>query len=128
MIKRFEVHAHSQVSKLPTMRCTDNPQSRRSRFFSLRPATEIELALPLAAFHLRLSWVRSSGQFPSAQLMQDADNKSAQGDFERAMNLYEAALDDSPRDAEVHYKLALLYDDNSTIPSAHCTISNAISP
>jgi tetratricopeptide (TPR) repeat protein len=43
--------------------------------------------------------------------MQDADNKSAQGDFERAVNLYEAALDDSPRGAEVHYKLALLYDD-----------------
>ena len=46
-----------------------------------------------------------------AQLMQDADNKSAEGDFERAVNLYEAALDDSPRGAEVHYKLALLYDD-----------------
>jgi LysM repeat protein len=43
--------------------------------------------------------------------MLDAENKSAQGDFERAVRLYEAAFDDSPRDAEVHYKLALLYDD-----------------
>ena len=51
-----------------------------------------------------------------AQLMQDADNKSAQGDFERAVNLYEAALDDSPRGAEVHYKLALLYDDKLNDP------------
>jgi LysM repeat protein len=51
-----------------------------------------------------------------AQLMQDADNKSAQGDFERAVNLYEAALDDSPRGAEVHYKLALLYDDKLNEP------------
>jgi len=50
------------------------------------------------------------------QLMQDADNKSAQGDFERAVNLYEAALDDSPRGAEVHYKLALLYDDKLNDP------------
>lgn len=48
--------------------------------------------------------------------MQDADNKSAQGDFERAVNLYEAALDDSPRDAEVHYRLALLYDDKLNDP------------
>jgi LysM repeat protein len=51
-----------------------------------------------------------------AQLVQDADAKSAQGDFERAVNLYEAALDDSPRGAEVHYKLALLYDDKLNDP------------
>jgi len=42
------------------------------------------------------------------QLMQDADSKSEQGDFERAINLYEAALDDSPRCVEIHCKLALL--------------------
>jgi tetratricopeptide (TPR) repeat protein len=50
------------------------------------------------------------------QLVQDADTKSTQGDFERAINLYEAALDDSPRSAEVHYKLALLYDDKLNDP------------
>src|SRR5438309_10819604 len=50
------------------------------------------------------------------QLMQDADSKSEQGDFERAINLYEAALDDSPRCAEIHYKLALLYDDKMNDP------------
>src|SRR5438445_3047975 len=51
-----------------------------------------------------------------AQLMQDADSKSANGDFLRAINLYEAALDDSPRCAEIHYKLALLYDDKMNDP------------
>ena len=51
-----------------------------------------------------------------AQLVQDADGKSAQGDFERAINLYEAALDDSPRCAEIHYKLAVLYDDKMNDP------------
>ncbi len=51
-----------------------------------------------------------------AQLVQDADGKSARGDFERAINLYEAALDDSPRCAEIHYKLALLYDDKLNDP------------
>ena len=49
--------------------------------------------------------------------MQDADTKSAQGDFARAINLYEAALDDSTAlNAEVHYKLALLYDDKLNDP------------
>ena len=50
--------------------------------------------------------------------MQDADGKSAQGDFARAVDLYEAALDDSEssRNAEVHYKLALLYDDKLNDP------------
>src|SRR5882724_6790188 len=52
----------------------------------------------------------------SSQLTQDADSKSAQGDFARAIDLYEAALDDSPRSAEVHYKLALLYDDKLNDP------------
>jgi LysM repeat protein len=51
-----------------------------------------------------------------AQIVQDADGKSAQGDFERAINLYEAVLDDSPRCAEIHYKLALLYDDKINDP------------
>ncbi len=52
------------------------------------------------------------------QLMQDADGKAAQGDFSRAINLYEAALDDSQnaRNAEVHYKLALVYDDKLNDP------------
>jgi len=58
------------------------------------------------------------GRSRSSQLMEDADNKSAQGDFARAINLYEAALDDSEntRTAEVHYKLALLYDDKLNDP------------
>src|SRR5947208_9551343 len=58
------------------------------------------------------------GSSRSAQLMQDAENKAANGDFARAINLYEAALDDSEsvRSAEIHYKLALLYDDKLNDP------------
>ncbi len=33
-----------------------------------------------------------------------------------AINLYEAALDGSPSSAEVHYKLALIYDDKMNDP------------
>src|SRR5437764_14596735 len=51
-----------------------------------------------------------------AQLMNDAEAKTLQGDFLRAIDLYEAALDDSPRCAEIHYKLALLYDDKMNDP------------
>src|SRR6059036_1457591 len=67
-------------------------------------------------FVLGLTGCDRMGASRHAQLMQDADTKSAQGDFARAINLYEAALDDSPRCAEVHYKLALIYDDKLNDP------------
>jgi LysM repeat protein len=50
------------------------------------------------------------------QLVKDAEAKAAQGDFGRAINLYEAALDDSPRCADIHYRLALVYDDKMDDP------------
>jgi LysM repeat protein len=52
----------------------------------------------------------------NAQILKDADAKAAQGDYLRAINLYEAALDDSPKCADIHYKLALLYDDKMNDP------------
>jgi hypothetical protein len=51
-----------------------------------------------------------------AQLVKEADAKAAQGDFLWAINLYEAALDGTPQSAEVHYKLAVLYDDKMNDP------------
>ena len=52
------------------------------------------------------------------QLAKDAEAKAGQGDFARAINLYEAALDDSEsiRNAEIHYELAILYDDKINDP------------
>ena len=47
----------------------------------------------------------------SAQIIKDAENKVADGNYLGAIALYESALDDSPRTADVHYRLALLYDD-----------------
>lgn len=52
----------------------------------------------------------------NAQLVKDADAKADQGDYLWAINLYEAALDGTPQSAEVHYKLALLYDDKLNDP------------
>jgi len=51
-----------------------------------------------------------------AQQLKDAETKAASSDFARAISLYESALQDRPTDAEVHYKLALLYDDKMNDP------------
>jgi LysM repeat protein len=52
----------------------------------------------------------------STRLVKEADWKAAQGDYLWAINLYEAALDGTPQSAEVHFKLALLYDDKMNDP------------
>src|SRR5438477_4702969 len=99
------------------MRCTDKPRPRRSRSFSLWPATANLSWLCLSLlFVCGLAGCDQVGNSRYAQLMQDAEKKSVEGDFERAVNLYEAALDDSPRGAEIHYKLALIYDDKLNDP------------
>jgi len=99
------------------MRCTDNCGHAHSRSISPSPARANLICVCLSIFFLcGLAACDQVGSSRYPQLMQDADNKSAQGDFERAVNLYEAALDDSPRDAEVHYQLALLYDDKLNDP------------
>src|SRR5437588_10499998 len=107
----------SQVSKLATMSFADK----------IRPVCSL---FPLPGM-MNAAWVWLSilllvgltacdrlGGSRHAQLIQDGDAKSAQGDFARAINLYEAALDDSEsiRNAEIHYKLALLYDDKLNDP------------
>ena len=51
-----------------------------------------------------------------SQLIKDADARAAEGDFLHAVSLYESALDDSATAADIHYKLALLYDDKMKEP------------
>ena len=50
------------------------------------------------------------------QLGKDADTKAAEGSYAEAINLYEAALDGTPGSSDVHYKLALIYDDKMNDP------------
>lgn len=45
------------------------------------------------------------------QVIKDAESKSADGNHLRAITLYESALDGSGESADIHYRLALLYDD-----------------
>jgi LysM repeat protein len=51
-----------------------------------------------------------------AQVIKDAESKTADGNFLRAITLYESALDGSAKSAEIHYRLALLYDDKMRDP------------
>ncbi|MEY2506144.1 MAG: hypothetical protein QOH01_473 [Verrucomicrobiota bacterium] len=78
----------------------------RARYFPKKIATALLVGLALGIGGCdRMITPRS------AQIIKDAENKTADGNFPRAITLYESALDDSPRSADVHYRLALLYDD-----------------
>lgn len=77
-----------------------------TKYFPKKFATAALLGLALAAAGCdRMITPRS------AQIVKDAESKTADGNYLRAIALYESALDDSPRAADVHYRLALLYDD-----------------
>jgi LysM repeat protein len=102
------------------MSCADNLRSASSRSISLvRGPAIVAFAWLLIVFICSLAGgCDRLGSSRYGQLTQDADSKAAQGDFTRAINLYEAALDDSEniRNSEIHYKLALLYDDKLNDP------------
>ncbi len=52
----------------------------------------------------------------NVQVIKDAESKSADGNYLRAITLYESALDGSDKSADIHYRLALLYDDKMHDP------------
>jgi len=51
-----------------------------------------------------------------ARALETAERKARDGDYRAAVQSYEAALDGSPRSADAHYRLALLYDDKLKSP------------
>src|SRR5450631_75043 len=52
----------------------------------------------------------------SVQVIKDAESKTADGNYLRAITLYESGLDGSAKSADIHYRLALLYDDKMHDP------------
>jgi LysM repeat protein len=77
------------------------------------------LVLQLLACAFALTCITSCNRMITprgSQLVKDADARAAEGDFLRAVDLYETALDGSTSAAEIHYKLALLYDDKMNEP------------
>src|SRR5579884_488516 len=119
--KRIAPRAASQVSKLTTMSRSDKlkPLALPLRVASQLPETAGRFRMGLMIlFICAAAGCDPIGSSRREQFMQEAEGKAAQGDFTRAINLYEAALDDSQnaRNAEVHYKLALVYDDKLNDP------------
>lgn len=76
-------------------------------------------AMPLALFLCACAGLTSCNRLatpPAKQVLKDADAKVRDGDLLQAIDLYESALDGSPRSADIHYRLAVLYDDKLNDP------------
>ena len=52
----------------------------------------------------------------SSQMVKDAETKANTGDYQSAITMYEAALDGGAKTADIHYRLALIYDDKLNDP------------
>jgi tetratricopeptide (TPR) repeat protein len=81
----------------------------------MRAADKCSLPILLVAL-LFLAGCSRMATPPAVQMVKDADARVASGDFLAAIALYEKALDGSPASADLHYKLALLYDDKMGQP------------
>ncbi|MGB8354269.1 MAG: LysM peptidoglycan-binding domain-containing protein [Chthoniobacteraceae bacterium] len=57
-------------------------------------------------------------QDPSKRALDTAEKKYSAGDYPGAIQYYESALDGTAATAEIHYKMALLYDDKLKNPLA----------
>lgn len=69
------------------------------------------LRLLVAAALFALSGCEQLFQNGATRAIEQAEKKEKEGDHEAAVRLYESALDGTPKCAEVHYRLALIYDD-----------------
>lgn len=78
-------------------------------------ATAIWLAVLLVAL-ISLAGCNRMMTPRGTQLVKDGDQRAAEGDFLHAINLYESALNGEAGAADIHYKLALLYDDKMKEP------------
>jgi LysM repeat protein len=87
-----------------------NPGQRRLARARLRVLAVVFLSIGALAGCNRMIIPRQ------VQLGRDADAKAAEGSYAEAINLYEAALDGTAASADVHYKLALIYDDKMNDP------------
>jgi tetratricopeptide (TPR) repeat protein len=77
---------------------------------AMRAADKCSISLLLGAL-LLLGGCNRMATPPAVQMVKDADARAANGDFLQAVSLYESALDGSAGSADIHYKMALLYDD-----------------
>src|SRR5581483_10413595 len=67
---------------------------------------------------LLLSGCEQAFQRPSVRAFDQAEKNEKEGDYHAAVQFYEAAIDGTPKSADVHYRLALIYDDKLGNPLA----------
>jgi tetratricopeptide (TPR) repeat protein len=84
---------------------------RTGFFFPMR-------AVAVAGMLLMLAGCERFFQDHSKSALDSGDKKYAEGDYQGAVQYYEDALDGTPATAEIHYKLALLFDDKLKNPLA----------
>src|SRR5436190_22155880 len=86
-----------------------------SMFIDVHPTKTFAIAI---CFALVFSLAACDRMITShhAQVIKDAESKTADGNYLRAITLYESALDGSAKSADIHYRLALLYDDKMHDP------------
>src|SRR5438876_12339109 len=103
--KRIELSAISRVSTFVTMSYIDNLRRSISASRSVW-ATAQTACLGLSILSVLIGSGCDRMVTPrNAQIVKDADAKSAQGDLLRAIGLYETALDGTARSADLQYKL-----------------------
>lgn len=83
----------------------------------IHSAPPLRLCLAAAAL-LGLSGCDQAFQNSAERNLAQAERKFAQKEYAEAVTLYEASLDGTPKTAEVHFKLGLMYDDQIKNPVA----------
>ena len=70
----------------------------------------------MTACLLALSGCDEAFQNNSARARETAEKKFSEGDFSAALGFYEASLDGTAKSADIHYRMALIYDDKLKQP------------
>jgi len=78
--------------------------------------TRLPALVALCCAALLLSGCDQAFQNNFERRFAEAEKKAAEQDYPAAVLLYEAALDGTPKSAEAHYKLGLIYDDQLQMP------------
>ena len=84
--------------------------------FPARPLRKFPAIIFSIITLLMLTGCDEAFQNGAARAREQGDKKYKEGDFKAAIGFYEAALDGSEKSAEVHYRMALLYDDKLKQP------------
>lgn len=89
----------------------------RSRFPHLFKTSRLASVIALVCLAGLLTSCDQLFDKGTKQAIDAAEQKAAAGDYRQAILLYERALDGSSKTADVHYKLAVIYDEKMKSPA-----------